>query len=148
MGSILNFLELLSMVLWTGSIVFFSFFVAPALFRVLGQEEAGKAVRSVFPRYYLLGIVCGVTLACVQLGRGVLYYWGGMILPSLVLFILLTLVGIYARQMLTPAINAARDAGTAQKPRFDALHRRSVMLNGFVLLLLMLYLIWMAQRGY
>jgi hypothetical protein len=148
MGSILNFLELLSIVLWTGAIVFFSFFTAPALFRALGPVEAGKAVRTIFPRYYLLGIVCGVTLAAVQVGRGLLWYWGGMIKPALVLFSLLTLIGLYTRQVLTPAINSARDAGPAQKPRFDSLHRRSVMINGFVLLLLMLYLVWMAQRGY
>jgi hypothetical protein len=142
MGSILNFLELLAMALWTGSIVFFSFFVAPVLFRALGKPEAGKAVRAVFPRYYLLGIFCGVTLVVVQLGRGLLWYWGGMILPALVIFTLLTLVTLYARQVLIPAITSG------EKPRSDTLHRRSVMLNGFVLLLLLLYLVWMAQRGY
>lgn len=148
MGSILNFVELLAIVLWLGSIVFFSFFVAPSLFRVLGPMEAGRAVRSIFPRYYLLGIFCGLTLVGVQVARGMLWYWGGMIRPAIVLFALLTMVDIYTRQVLTPSINSARDAGHSLKPRFDALHRRSVMLNGFVLLLLMLYLVWMAQRGY
>jgi len=147
MGNFLNFLELLSLTLWMGSVMFLSFVVAPTLFGVLG-DTAGKAVRAIFPKYYLLGAVCGIVLAGVQISRGVLWYWGGMIKPSIVLFSLLALIQIYARQVLTPAINASRDAGAGQKARFDALHRRSVMLNGFTMFFLLLYLVWMALRGY
>jgi hypothetical protein len=148
MGNVLNFLELLAMVVWAGAIVFFSFFTAPALFGVLGKDGAGKVVRVLFPRYYLLGALCGAVLVMVQIGRGILWYWGGMIKPAIVLFLILTSASVYARQVLTPAVNSARDGGAAQKPRFYSLHRRSVMLNGFVLLLLLLYLVWMAVRGY
>jgi hypothetical protein len=148
MGNVLNFLELLAMAVWAGAIIFFSFFTAPVLFGVLGKDGAGKVVRALFPRYYLLGVLCGAVLVMVQIGRGVLWYWGGMIKPAIVLFSILTLLSLYARQVLTPAVNIARDAGTAGKPRFDALHRRSLMLNGFVLLLLLLYLVWMAVRGF
>lgn len=148
MNALLNFLELLSLVLWLGAIVFFSFFVAPALFRVLGEAQAGKMVRAIFPRYYMLGIGCGIVLTAVQVLRGLLWYWGGMIKPAIVIFTLLTLLNLYARQGLTPAINAARDAGPAQKPLFDRLHHRSVLLNAFVLLIGLLYLYWMAVRGY
>ena len=148
MGTILNFLELLAMVTWAGSIVFFIFLTAPVLFGVLGQNDAGKVVRALFPRYYLLGTMCGLVLVSVQLGRGLLWYWGGMIRPAIVLFSILTAINLYSRQVLTPAINRARDAGQNDKRRFDRLHRRSMLLNGFVLLTLLFYLIWMAVRGY
>ena len=49
MGHLLQFLELLAFALWLGAVVFFSFFVAPTLFRKLGPETAGQAVRAVFP---------------------------------------------------------------------------------------------------
>ena len=43
------------------------------------------------------------------------------------------LIMLYAGNTLTPAINAARDAGPAEHARFERLHRRSVRLNGLVL---------------
>lgn len=143
----MSFVELLSLILWLGSVVFFSFVVAPTLFGVLG-EGAGRVVRAIFPKYYLVGLVCAVVLAGVQVARGFLWYWGGMIKPSIGLFLLLAMVQIYARQVLTPAINASRDAGPAEKIRFDALHRRSVLLNGFTLVMGLLYVVWMSVRGY
>ena len=47
------------------------------------------------------------------------------------------LLTLYAVNSLTPAINAAKDAGEAGKQRFERLHRRSVILNGLVMILLM-----------
>ena len=38
---------------WVGSILFFSFGVAPIIFGVLGEQTGGKFVRALFPRYYL-----------------------------------------------------------------------------------------------
>ncbi|MBS1826086.1 MAG: DUF4149 domain-containing protein [Acidobacteria bacterium] len=148
MGNLLLFLELAAISLWLGSIVFFSFVVAPALFRSLGKETAGMAVRTIFPQYYLLGIACGLVLCGVQVARGLLWYWGGMIRPSIVLFVLLTAVAVYARQRLTPAVDAARKEGESGKTDFDRLHRRSVQLNAFLLLCLVVHIIWMAMRGY
>ncbi|MFN7932801.1 MAG: DUF4149 domain-containing protein [Bryobacteraceae bacterium] len=145
MGNLLLFLELAAVSVWLGSIVFFSFFVAPTLFRSLGKETAGMAVRAIFPKYYLLGVVCAVVLCAVHVMRGVLWYWGGMIRPSIVMFGLLTLVGIYARVRLTPALDSTRDGS---KPEFDKLHKRSVRLNGLVLLCLVFHILWMSMRGY
>ena len=42
----------LSIVGWTGAILFFSFAVAPIIFQVLDAESAAKFVRTLFPRYY------------------------------------------------------------------------------------------------
>lgn len=148
MGAFLRFLELLAMTLWLGSIAFFSFFNAPVLFRVLGEKDAGQVVRALFPRYYLLGLVCGCLLCGVAAVRGVLWIWSGLATASVLLFALLTLLTLFARQWLTPRINAARDAGPARKAEFVSLHKISVRLNGVVLLLLLTYLGWMAARGW
>ncbi|MZH42488.1 MAG: DUF4149 domain-containing protein, partial [Nitrospinae bacterium] len=59
MSSLLNFIYLLSLVCWIGSIIFFSFFVAPVVFKTLEREKAGEIVGIIFPRYYMVGYVCG-----------------------------------------------------------------------------------------
>ena len=50
-STFLNFIYLLSLVCWIGSIIFFSFFVAPVVFKNLEREIAGDLVGSIFPRY-------------------------------------------------------------------------------------------------
>jgi len=52
-----------------GSIIFFSFFAAPAIFTTLDREKAGEVVGVIFPRYYKVGYVCGIlTLGTLLLG--------------------------------------------------------------------------------
>ena len=62
-----NFIYLLSLVCWLGSIIFFSFFVVPVVFKTLDREKAGEIVGIIFPRYYKLGYVCGalILLSCM-----------------------------------------------------------------------------------
>jgi len=144
----LHILELLAMVLWMGAIVFFSFFVAPVLARALEPAAFSRVVRTIFPRYYALGAVCGLALLGIAVARGALWVWNGPARAAAVLFAVLTLVQILARQWLTPAINAARDAGASGQARFDRLHALSVRLNGLVLVLLAAYVFWMGWRGW
>ncbi len=61
MLSIVKFLYLFSLVIWIGMIFFFSFFAAPAIFRVLQRETAGDVVGEIFPVYWAIGYVAGVT---------------------------------------------------------------------------------------
>ncbi|HVA39747.1 MAG TPA: DUF4149 domain-containing protein, partial [Candidatus Binataceae bacterium] len=53
------FIYLLSLVCWLGGMVFFSALVAPVVFKVLPMAQAGKLQAVLFPRYYLLGYICG-----------------------------------------------------------------------------------------
>jgi hypothetical protein len=46
--------------IWLGSIVFFSFVIAPQIFKVLPRFEAAKLQNHLFPFYYSVGIVCGL----------------------------------------------------------------------------------------
>ncbi len=108
-----------------GSMVFFAAVVAPAVFRSLEGDSAGDFLRVLFPRYYLWGMV----LSLANLGVCLLHSPKGAVLMALVL------AGFaYARQVLVPALNAARDRwretdNPGDKARFGTLHRRSVIIN-------------------
>ena len=138
----------LALAAWVGAILFFSFGVAPIIFRVLGAEHAARFVRALFPRYYAWGVgataialpalICG-SLAYPEL-RGVRIG----VQAFLILFGLVIM--LYCGNSLTPAINAARDAGPAEAARFDRLHKRSVQLNGVALSLGLILLVSFAVR--
>jgi hypothetical protein len=143
MSAALRFALLLALAVWIGGIVFFSFFTAPALFGVLPREAAGRVTAAIFPRYYVLGVVCGgVALLAVLLLR-----WRapaadrGLPVAPVLLFLMLALT-FYARIGILPEASSLRarlhaEVGTPgadeARRRFEALHRRAVILNGMVL---------------
>jgi hypothetical protein len=121
---------------WVGSILFFSFGVAPVIFSVLGEQMGGKFVRALFPRYYLWGAIAGA-IALPAFVAGPLCYHefrGPMVGVQALVIVAGILCMLYGGNSLTPAINHARDAGPAGRDRFNQLHRRAVRLNGLVLL--------------
>ena len=118
--------------------VFFAVVVAPAAFKSLEPDQAGLYLRSVFPRYYLWGIVVSVAALLVCLFHSP---------KGSVLMTLVTIGFIYSRQILVPKINDARDKWreteyAGDKARFDSLHRRSVLIN--VAQMVMLFIIIIA----
>lgn len=116
-----------------GTIVFHSAVVAPTVFRQLDEQAASRFLRTIFPRFYRLGLYCGI-IATVALGLAVAGSDSALLQACLGATILMTGLEI-ASLRLTPAINAARDAGQAQQARFATLHRLSVALTLIVLLL-------------
>jgi uncharacterized membrane protein len=144
-GASLRFVHLLTLGLWLGSVVFFSLIVAPTLFATLGREAAGRAVSAIFPRYYGLGGVCGIlALLSGLLLRTLGAVRGRLFLVEMILLAAMTGIVAYSGRVLLPQATQARAAlseasGTpahdGARARFDALHRRSVALNGTVLLL-------------
>ena len=52
----LDFIYLLSMTIWIGSIVFFVC-GRTCYFQIIGPRKVGKLVGLIFPKYYLLGYV-------------------------------------------------------------------------------------------
>lgn len=113
-----------SLGLLIGGMGIFSFMVAPMAFRALPVEAAGRFVRGVFPHYYLFVIAVAAFSAAAFVGPA----------PYLSKFMLLiALLGVLARQVLMPRINALRDrsmAGDAKAGRwFDRLHMASVGIN-------------------
>ncbi|MGD2019921.1 MAG: DUF4149 domain-containing protein [Thiohalocapsa sp.] len=109
-----------------GGMTFFSAVMAPLVFTKLPFETAGGFIRQVFPWYYLsIGSVSVVAAAALVLGAE----------PVAALLTALAAAGFwYARQVLMPRINAARDAG--RDAAFNRLHRYSVIINGAQWLLL------------
>lgn len=122
---------------WVGSILFFSFGVAPIIFGVLSSEDAARFVRALFPRYYLWGTISSAVALPAMLGAPLSHpeFRGPMVAIQALLILASTLILLYCGNSLTPAINAARDAGPDQAEQFDRLHRRSVRLNALVLLI-------------
>lgn len=120
---------LLALGSWLGSIVFQSAIVAPAVFGSLDADGAGKVLRTLFPRFFRLGIACGVVaLIGIALAAGtpnrtlLLALVGAMLLANVVAL------------AIVPAINAARDAGESGARRFRQLHGLSVGLTLGVML--------------
>ena len=129
-------LFLLGMTAWLGAILFFSFGVAPIIFRVLEASQAARFVRALFPRYYAWGAT-SATIALASYTGGVLVrpeYRGAWAMVQISLLLGGVLINLYCGNVLTPRINAARDSGPGQARRFDRLHSRSVRLNGLMLL--------------
>jgi hypothetical protein len=139
---ILLFIYLLAIACWLGSVVFFSFFVAPVVFTVLARADAGKVVSVIFPRYYILGYAAGgvafaIAIYLLMANRGARGWWLGAVLA----------IGIalgctlYAGTVVRPRVDAIRSVSEEANPdpaikaEFDGLHHLSVMLNGAVLLL-------------
>ena len=122
--------------LLAGSMLFFSFVMAPLIFIKLEIREAGKFVRAVFPWYYLL------VIALSGLGSIAL----AAIAPlNASLLSLVTVSAIYCRQSLMPSINDHRDRSNkgedVANKVFNTLHRRSELINGLQLLAAMAVLL-------
>jgi hypothetical protein len=144
---ILLAIYLLCVALWLGAMVFFSAFVAPIIFTRLTIAQAGTVVSALFPRYYLLGYVVGAlgTILAIYFAasRGPRGWWSA---AAALLAIALALT-VYAGVVVRPKVDAIRSVAEEQNPdpakkaEFDQLHRRSVTINGFVLVLNLLTVI-------
>jgi uncharacterized membrane protein len=140
MHAFIKWLYLLALIVWVGEVVFFSFVVAPAMFRTFPTAEAGRAVGAVFPTYYRLGYVCGAVLLLTSLfllaGATARAAWS----VTSTLAALMLAATLYAGVVVQPRAVELRPqihdpaAPPAAKQEFDRLHRLAVQLNGAVLL--------------
>lgn len=118
----------LALALTFGGMTFFSAVMAPLVFTKLPLKTAGPFIREVFPWYYLtMAMTILVALAALLLGTPSSTSWE-------VALAALVLAGFaFARQVLMPRINQARDAEMAGKfgagRRFRRLHMLSVVIN-------------------
>ncbi len=127
----------LALTAWVGAILFFSFGVAPIIFKVLDPASAAKFVRALFPRYYTWGAIAAALALPSYLAGPLSFpeYRGPWVGVQAFAMIAGALIMLYSGNSLTPAINAARDAGPSGQALFDKLHKRSVRLNGVALLI-------------
>ena len=155
MTPVIKYAYVVVLALWLGSIIFFSFVVAPTIFKVLSVEDAARLQRALFPKYYLVGIVCAALgIGCVATLLALHVFR----LPASILSLLLLAAcggaDLWMRQGVTPQMLAVRQrvaeskaAGRALGAELEAdwkgLHRLSVQVNGAVLLcdLVLLYVL-------
>lgn len=139
MRAFARFVMVLSLVVWIGGIIFFSFVVAPALFSLLpSQELAGRVASRSLGSLHLIGLTCGVVFLAAtlltELRRA----------RTVRLFVLaMILLTAYSQFRITPKIQRIREAvgGAIQalppqdagRAAFDRLHEISVILEGIVL---------------
>jgi hypothetical protein len=133
---------------WVGSTLFFSFGVAPIIFRELGAEMGGKFVRVLFPRYYLWGAISGAVALPAFVAGPLCYqeYRGPMVGVQALAVIGGILAMLYGGNSLTPAINRARDCRPVDHEQFERLHRRAVWLNAVTMVLGLVLLTGFAMR--
>ena len=108
-----------------GSMLFFSIAVAPKIFTVLPNEEAGKFVRSIFPTYYMYNGLQYLLLT-------ILLFYTGQNGNILYLSCLILLFFIFSNYILMPQINKSRD--TDNQKKFKLLHFISVLINFLIII--------------
>jgi hypothetical protein len=138
----------LALAAWFGSILFFSFGVAPLIFGVLGEQAGGRFVRALLPRCYLWGSIAGSIALPAYVAVPLCYpeYRGPRVGLQALAILAGILIMLYGGNSLTPAINQARDAGPAGEERFAQLHRRAKWLDALVLVIGLGLLIGFATR--
>mgnify|MGYP000323124357 CR=1 FL=1 len=137
----LQFIYLLSLSLWIGALIFFSFIAAPAIFKTLPHETAGDVVGNIFPKYYQLGCLCAVlSLGSLALLSAQSNAWHEVRIMVLAFMTLITfysafVIGPKVRQLKTTLRAMKNQPAYAEKSkRFSRLHGFSMVLNLLVLI--------------
>jgi hypothetical protein len=113
---------------WLGIMAFFSFEVAPVVFRTIDRAIAGQAVAAVIPRYYGWGLALSA-IALVASVIQVISGRAGRIRP----LIGAALCGLMVTMLVLASTVIAPRAETARRSRDDTgfarAHRASIQLN-------------------
>ncbi|HHD12024.1 MAG TPA: DUF4149 domain-containing protein [Deltaproteobacteria bacterium] len=136
MLALFKFLYLISIVVWVGMLIFFSFVAAPAIFATLPRNTAGEVVGAIFPKYWLIGYICAIvsviSLVVIFLTEGRISY-----LHFIVLFLMAGLVfytGLFpakrARDIKARLTDTENEHLRAELEReFKNAHRESSIMN-------------------
>ncbi len=147
MQGILRYLQLMSMVIWLGGLVFFAFVLAPTAFGVLpGIHEAGLVVGASLKLFDKIALVCGALFLAVTAGlfrKAPMRIRGRYEIEFLLAGVML-LATAYLQFNIIPAMDAdqLQANGDVNKlartdpvwQHFDKLHHRSEDVAGAVLL--------------
>ena len=121
--------NILAMVL--GMMIFFSFVLAPMIFKILDAENAGKFVRKIFPYYYFVNLIflsIAVILFVIISSLGLSFY----------ITLSLAISFVFAQFILMPIINKFKDNNEEKK--FKYAHGTSVLIN-FIQMIGLIYLL-------
>ena len=114
-----------------GMMIFFSFVLAPMIFKILDAENAGKFVRKIFPYYYFVNLVF-LSVAVV------LFFIVSSFSINFYITLALVFSFVFAQFILMPLINRLKDNN--QEKKFKYAHGFSVVIN-FAQMILLIYLL-------
>ena len=114
-----------------GIMLFFSFAVAPLIFKVLEENQARKFVRTMFPYYYSINLILVLSICIFLIYKNFI---------SLDFYLLTSVAILFAISLfiLMPMINNARDL--KKEIKFKYLHAGSVIIN-FLQIFILLYVV-------
>ncbi len=148
MQGALRFLQLLSMVVWTGGLIFFAFVLAPTAFRTLPSVHlAGAMVGASLKVFNLVALGCGAVFLAVTalMFRSAAMRIRGRYEMEFLLAGVMVLATAYLHWNVIPAMDAdmAQAGGDVDKVgptnpsriQFDKLHKRSEHTEELVLLI-------------
>ena len=116
------FIELLSGVI-SGMILFQTAIVAPVVFTTLDAENASKFLRKIFPRFFMVIFILGISSLIVS---SVFLSVQGIVIAAV------TTISMIISYLVVPATNKARDEDNSTD--FRRLHTLTVVLTLFTLL--------------
>ena len=115
-----------------GMMLFFSFVIAPVIFKVLDANNAGKFVRKIFPHYYMINLII-LSIAVL-----LLFYISSINLDFYITLVIAILFA-FSLFVLMHLINKFKDS--KEEKKFKYLHALSVIIN-FVQIIGLIYLVF------
>ena len=115
-----------------GAMLFFSFVIAPVIFKVLDANNASKFVRKIFPYYYL------VNLVVLSIAVLLLFYISSIDIDFYITLII-SILFAFSLFILMPLINKLKD--NKEERKFKYSHTLSVIIN-FIQIIGLIYLVF------
>jgi len=154
---LLRYLMLLSLIVWLGGLIFFSFVVAPTVFSVLPTRHlAGLVVSRSLTALHWIGIVSGIVFLTTSMLYSRLHAGSTQPLaPRHILLYIMLGLSLISQFVISPRMATLRasmpdtnSVATADPVRvqFNALHAWSTRLEGGVLLLGLVVVYLTAQQ--
>ncbi|WP_440912531.1 DUF4149 domain-containing protein [Candidatus Pelagibacter sp.] len=112
--------------------LFFSFTIAPIIFKSLDEKNARNFIRSIFPYYYFINLILSIL---------VIIFFVSMNFYGLNFYLILSVAILFAfsQFILMPMINKYRDNNETKK--FNYTHGVSVVINIIQMVFLVIILI-------
>ena len=115
-----------------GIMLFFSFVIAPVIFKSLDEKNARVFIRNIFPYYYSVNLVfCLIAI--------INFIYLGLIDLEFYLILIVGILFAISNFILMPLINKFRD--TNQDNKFKYSHGLSVIINFIQMIILVIILI-------
>ena len=136
MLNVLRFTLLLALAAWLGMLIFFTFFAAPSIFKVLPRELAGQVIGDIFSKYWMIGYVAGLLSLSSLLG--ISFIENSFPAALIILLTVMTGITFYSGLAVAPVAHRLKveihsEVEPAKKEAlekgFRRVHARSAVLN-------------------